>query len=301
MRFLTAIADHGTFTRAAEALHMAQPPLSQQVKRLEDDFGVRIFDRSGRGAALTSAGDVLVERARAILSLAKEFETLARALGAGDQGHLRVGMAGGVSLLPLIPAAISAFRREKPSVTVTLEESNTPALCASLRLGQVDMAIVRPPVFDADIVVRPLIDEPSVIALPDTHPRATAKGLYLREIAEDPLILFERHLGPGFYDTIISACLQSGFSPQLGQSAPQVAATIPMVAAGMGVTIVPAYLQQIHAQGVTFHPILGDTPRATIAMATTRAIPSKAAIAFETLLKKLCASCDGKTVGTCRI
>ncbi|XAO71892.1 MAG: LysR substrate-binding domain-containing protein [Acetobacteraceae bacterium] len=140
---------------------------------------------------------------RAILSLAKEFETLARALGAGDQGHLRVGMAGGVSLLPLMPAAISAFRREKLGVTVTLEKSNTPALCASLRLGQVDMAII------------------------------------------------------------------------------------------------PAYLQQIHTQGVTFHPILGEMPRATIAMATTHAAPNKAATAFVNILKKLCASSDGKTVGTC--
>lgn len=296
LRFLTHIADYGSFTRAAEALHMAQPPLSQQIKRLEDDLGVRIFERSGRGAKLTMAGATLIERARAILALAEEFEDLARALGAGDQGDLRIGMAGGVSLLPLIPAAIHAFRREKPGVTVTLEESNTPALCASLRHGQVDIAIIRPPVFDADIVVRPLIDELTIIALPDTHPRAKAEGLYLHEIADDPLILFERHLGPGFYDTIISACLQSGFSPQLGQSAPQVAATIPMVAAGMGVAIIPAYLQQIHTEGVTFHPILGETPRATIAMAMTRAAPSKATLAFETILKNLCAlRCKGNS------
>lgn len=288
LRYLVTIAECGSFTRASEQLHMAQPPLSQQIHRLEDELGVRLFERSRQGASLTAAGRLLADRARAILALSEEFRSFARGLADGYEGSLRIGMAGGVTLLPLIPAAIQTFRQARPDVMVTLEESNTPALCAALRNGQVDVAIVRPPAPDPQIVLRPLMDEPTMIALPFSHRLAGASGLQLRDIAEDPLILFERHLGPGFYDTIISACLEAGFSPHLGQHAPQVAATIPMVAAGMGVTIVPAYLSQIHATGVSFHPIIGPMPRATIAMALAGTRATQAVKAFESILKKLC-------------
>ncbi|WP_122049593.1 LysR family transcriptional regulator [Asaia bogorensis] len=288
LRYLVTIAECGTFTRASERLNIAQPPLSQQIRRLEEELGVRLFDRSRQGAVLTSAGSLLVDRARTILALSAEFKSFASGLADGFEGSLRIGMAGGVTLLPLIPAAIQAFRQARPDIMVTLEESNTPALCAALRSGQVDVAIVRPPAPDPHIVVRPLLDEPTVVALPVSHRLSGAAGIHLRDIANDPLILFERHLGPGFYDTIISACLEAGFSPRLGQSAPQVVATIPMVAAGMGVTIIPAYLSQIHTDGVSFHPIDGAVPRATIAMAVAETQPTQAVQIFETILRQSC-------------
>ncbi|GBQ84938.1 LysR family transcriptional regulator [Asaia krungthepensis] len=293
LRYLVAIAESGTFTLAAERLHMAQPPLSQQVQRLEEDLGVRLFERSRRGVTLTEAGQQLLDRARTILALSEEFRSFARGLAEGHEGSLRIGMAGGVTLHPLIPAAIQGFRQARKGVEVTLEESNTPALCAALRNGQVDVAIIRPPVFDPQIVVHPLMDEPTMIVLPSSHARHKARKLSLHDIAGDPLILFERHLGPGFYDTIIAAFLQTGVSPQLGQHAPQVAAIIPMVAAGMGVAIVPSYLSQIHARGVSFHPISGPMPRATIAMALARATPNRAVTAFEAILRTLCTQGQG--------
>lgn len=288
LRYLVAIADQGSFTRAAEALRMAQPPLSQQIARLESDLGVRLFKRSRAGAIPTEAGAQLIERARTILALSEEFRAFAQGLATGNEGSLRLGMAGSLTLLPLIPRAIHAFRQARPGVRVTLEESNTPVLCRALQNGQLDIAIVRPPVPDPNVIVRPLMDEPSMIVLPFSHPLSGQDGIHLRDIAEDQLILFERHLGPGYYDTIIAACLIEGFSPLLGQAAPQIAATVPMVATGMGVAIVPAYLRQIRTEGVTFHPILGTVPRASIAMAMANRAPNGILRGFADILRGLC-------------
>lgn len=288
LRYIVAVAECGTFTRAAEQLHMEQPPLSQQVRQLEEELGVRIFERSRRGATLTDAGEQLIAKARDLLAMTQEFHSLAKGLALGERGRLRIGMAGGVTLLPLIPVAIRTFRETWPNVAVTLEETNTPALCESLKSGSVDIAIVRPPAPDPDIILHALMDEPTVIALPKGYGRSDQEGVYLHELRDEPFILFERHLGPGFYDTIISACLQAGFTPRLGQPAPQVAATVPMVAAGMGITVVPTYLNQIHAEGVTFHHILGPAPRATIAIAKRTEKLEGPVANFEKILRDCC-------------
>ena len=268
LRYFVAIAEHGSFTKAAETLRIEQPPLSQQIKSLETELGVQLFIRSKRGAALTDFGEQLFEKAQTILHLEQQFHLLARGLSLGEQGRLRIGMAGAVALLPLIPKAIRAFREQWPDIVITLEESNTPALCEALRERRVDLAIVRPPAPDPDIALHPLFDEPTLIAIPKGHPLSKRHTLRLIDVAKEPFLIFDRSLGLGFYDAIISACQQAGFTPRFGQAAPQIAATIPMVAAGLGVAIVPAYLSQIHADVATFHPISGPSPRASISLAT---------------------------------
>lgn len=268
LRYFVAIADHGSFTQAAEALHIEQPPLSQQIKGLEAELGLKLFTRSRRGASLTDAGEQLLEQARTILTLERQFHLLAQGMARGEQGRLRIGMAGAVAMLPLIPRAIRAFRERWPEILITLEESNTPALCEALRERRVDIAIVRPPVPDPVISLHPLLDEPTMIAIPKGHPLSEHHTLKLSEVANEPFLIFDRRIGPGFYDAIIAACQQAGFTPHFGQSAPQIAATVPMVAAGLGVSVVPAYLSQIHADGATFHPISGPAPRATISLAS---------------------------------
>ncbi|WP_308267587.1 MULTISPECIES: LysR substrate-binding domain-containing protein [Gluconobacter] len=136
----------------------------------------------------------------------------------------------------------------------------TPALCEALRERRVDLAIVRPPAPDPDIALHPLFDEPTLIAIPKGHPLSKRHTLKLIDVAKEPFLIFDRSLGPGFYDAIISACQQGGFTPRFGQAAPQITATIPMVAAGLGVAVVPAYLRQIHADGATFHSIPSPAP-----------------------------------------
>lgn len=292
LRYFVAIAEYGTFTRAAEALHIEQPPLSQQIKALEAELGLPLFTRSRQGAQLTDAGSQLLEHARTILTLERQFHQLANGLARGAQGRLRIGMAGAVTLLPLIPRAIRAFREKWPDIVITLEESNTPALCEALHERRVDIAIVRPPAPDPSIALHPLFDEPTVIAVPKGHSLSRRHRLALTEVANEPFLIFERELGPGFYDAIIAACQKAGFTPRLGQSAPQITATIPMVAAGMGVSVVPAYLSQIHAEGATFHPIDGPAPRSTISLASRTAELSGPSAHFHALLLALASGED---------
>lgn len=294
LRYFVAVADHGSFTQAAEALHIEQPPLSQQIKALETELGLQLFTRSRRGAALTDVGEQLLEQARTLLRLERQFHLLAQGLARGEQGRLRIGMAGAVTMLPLIPRAIRAFRERWPEIQITLEESNTPALCEALRERRVDIAIVRPPAPDPAISLHPLLDEPTMIAIPKGHPLSERHTLRLADVANEPFLIFDRTIGPGFYDAIIAACQQAGFTPYFGQSAPQIAATVPMVAAGLGVSVVPAYLSQIHADGATFHPIAGPAPRATISLASRDPLLSGPSANFHRILLKLAEGSDPK-------
>ncbi|MFT8462557.1 LysR family transcriptional regulator [Acetobacter persici] len=268
LRYFVTVADHGSITRAAEELGMEQPPLSQQIKQLEQKLGVALFERQTRGVKLTEIGATLLPRARTILDLQAQFLVTAHGLARGELGHIRLGLAGAVPLLPVIPLAIRRFRESAPDVTLSLEESNTPALCAALHDHSTDLAIIRPPVPDpARLSVSHLLDEPTVIALPRGHRLAHHPVISLDMVAKDPLIIFPRELGPGFHDAILSAYQLAGVTPPMGQQAPQIAGTVPLVAAGLGVSVVPRSLSQIHAGGVTFHTLSEPAPRATLAVA----------------------------------
>lgn len=268
LRYFVTVADHGSITRAAEELGIEQPPLSQQIRQLERNLGVQLFERQTRGVALTEIGATLLPRARAILELQHQFLVTAEGMARGEVGHIRLGLAGAVPLLPVIPLAIRAFRDVAPDVTLSMEESNTPALCAALHESSTDIAIIRPPVTDPTrLSVSHLLDEPTVIALPRGHPLTNKPVISLDMVADEPLIIFPRELGPGFHDAILSAYQAAGVTPKLGQQAPQIAGTVPLVAAGLGVSVVPRSLCQIHAGGVTFHTISDPAPRATLAVA----------------------------------
>lgn len=271
LRYFVAVAEHGSFTRAAATLGMEQPPLSQQIRQFERALGVTLFQRLTRGVRLTDIGAALFEQARAILALGDDFVASAHSMARGEKGQLRVGLAGAVSLLPIVPLTIRRFRETWPDVVVSFEESNTPALSTALHERRVDVAIVRPPMLDdTGIAVSPLLDEPTVVALPSGHEHAADGAIKLDMLATEPLIIFPRELGPGFHDAILSACQNAGFTPRMGQQAPQIAATVPLVAAGLGVSVVPQSLAQIHAGGVTFHPIEEPAPTASLAIAVLR-------------------------------
>lgn len=268
LRYFYTVAQCGSITHAAEKLGIEQPPLSQQIRQLEKELGVVLFQRLTRGVKLTESGFLLLPRARTILELQKQFLTVADGLARGEQGHIRLGLAGAVPLLPIIPSFIRRFREIVPNVTISLEESNTPALCASLHDSRIDIAIIRPPAPNPTrLTIFHLLNEPTVLALPKGHRLASHPVISLEMIAGDPLIIFPRELGPGFHDAIISTYQRTGVTPIMGQQAPQISGTIPLVAAGFGVSVVPKCLCQIHAGGVNFHTISGPAPRATLAVA----------------------------------
>ncbi|MXV44658.1 LysR family transcriptional regulator [Saccharibacter sp. 17.LH.SD] len=287
-RYFVAIAETGSITRAAERLGMEQPPLSQQIRRLEEDLGVSLFRRQTRGVVLTEEGRNLLPRARLILDLRRQFIETAHGLARGEQGHLRIGLAGAIPLLPAIPFAIRQFRTIAPSVTLSLEESNTPALCEALLAHKIDIAVLRPPVPDPERVqVIPLLDEPTLIALPKGHPLTDQPRLHLHQLKDEPLIIFPRELGPGFYDAILAAYQNAGITPPLGQQAPQVAGTIPLVAAGLGISIVPQSLHQLHTGGVTFHQIHHPAPSASLAIGLRKENSTPLVTHFSQMLQQI--------------
>jgi DNA-binding transcriptional LysR family regulator len=271
LRYFVAVAEELHFTRAAERLGIRQPPLSSQIHQLECELGTSLFHRLTRGVELTETGALLLDGARGILDQAERIKAGVQSRARGDTGCIHLGFAGSTCFQPLVPGIIRAYRERYPGIVVTPDQSNTPLLVARLRRREIDVAFVRPPLSDAEgLVVEPLVEEATVIVLPELHPRAGDRFMPLAALAEETLILFPRTIAPGLYDAIIASCQRAGFSSKLGQEAPQISTTAHMVAAGFGVSIVPQSIAQIRLAGVAYLGIEGEAPRAPISLAYRR-------------------------------
>jgi DNA-binding transcriptional LysR family regulator len=257
LRYFVAVAEEGHITRAAERLGIQQPPLSQQIQALERELDAQLFHRKPRGVELTPAGRALLDEARAILARADEAIAITRRAAQGEAGRIGIGFTSSASFHPYVPRAIRAFREQHPLVVLALEESGTTELVAALRSQAIDAAFVRSPVGEsADLFVRPLLEEPMVAALPSGHPLSTAtEPLPLAALADETFILYRRPVGPGLHDAIIAACDRAGFSPRTGQEAPRMLSTLSLVAAGLGVTVVPESMSRLEAEGVAYRAL----------------------------------------------
>jgi DNA-binding transcriptional LysR family regulator len=271
LRYFVAVAEELHFTRAAERLGIKQPPLSCQIRQLERELGTSLFHRLTRGVELTETGTLLLDEARRILDQVERIKAEVQSRARGETGCIHLGFACATCFQPLVPGIIRSHRERYPGVLVSPEQRNTPLLVAGLRSGEIDVAFVRPPIIDGEgLEVEPLVEEPMVIVLPESHPRAGDRSMALATLAEETLLLFPRTVGPGLHDAIIASCQRAGFSPKLGQEAPQISTTVHMVAAGFGVSIVPQSIAQIHLAGVAYIRIEDDAPRAPISLAYRR-------------------------------
>lgn len=271
LRYALAIAEERHFTRAAAKLGIAQPPLSQQIKVLEDELGVRLFHRLTRGVELTEAGVAFMPLAQAALQAADQAGEAARRAAKGEIGGISIGFTSSASFNPRVPHIIGRFRESYPGLKITLEEKTTAKLLESLQSATLDVAFLRPTLGETDgLVSRRLPDEDLWIALPARHRLAGVDTLALVELAGDPFILYPRANGRLLYDSIIAACRNAGFSPRIAQEAPQMASTVNLVAAGVGVALVPESLCRLHAQGVTYARIAGDGPKAQLVVSHLR-------------------------------
>ncbi|MCG7325593.1 MULTISPECIES: LysR family transcriptional regulator [Achromobacter] len=288
LRYFTAVAEELHFTRAAARLGIGQPPLSQQIQQLEREIGTPLFLRLPRGIALTEAGAQFLEDARAILASADRAIDMARRLGRGERGAITVGFTASAVFHPYLPRAIRAYRDRYPDVRITLTESNTISLLRGLRAGEVDVAFVRPPyVLDAEFESERVLDEPMLIALPPGHPLSRKRAVPIAELADEDFVLYPRPIGAGLYDAIQSACQRAGFAPRVIQEAPQMASIVSLVAAGVGISIVPAAMRHMGAQGIEYRPIKGDAPHALLDMAYRRHDRSVAAENAVGMLRRL--------------
>ncbi|KAB0641983.1 LysR family transcriptional regulator [Burkholderia latens] len=256
-RQFIAVAETLSFRRAAERLHMAQPPLSAAIRKLEEELGVALFERNNRGSTLTPAGEAFLLEARRAIEQAERAATVARRVGAGLGGSLRLRFVDSTvnALLPLI---LRAFQERYPDVDFQLEEGTTAEQIVALRQDRTDVGLVVLPVADAgDVHVEPLLRDRMVAALPDGHRLARRRRIALADLADDPWVLFAAHHGPGMYAQIVTACAQAGFAPRVVQQPRQMQTTAGLVAGGIGVALMPRLFVPMQPQGITFRELTG--------------------------------------------
>jgi len=279
LRYALAIAEERHFTRAAQRLGIGQPPLSQQIKLLEQELGVQLFHRLTRGVELTEAGEAFMPHAQGAIAAAEQAATAAKRAARGEIGGLSIGFTSSASFNPMVPRIIGRFRERHPDLSIKLVEQTTSRLLEALTDNSVDIAFLRPALGDTDgLVTRRLPDEKLWIALPARHRLAGRSQIDLVDLAGDPFILYPRSNGRLLYDSIIAACRNAGFSPRIAQEAPQMASTVNLVAAGVGVALVPESMRQLHAEGVLYARINGDGPKAQLVVAHRRDGPLSPAV-----------------------
>ncbi len=275
LRYFSAVAEELSFSKAARRLGIEQPPLSKQIRQLENEVGTPLFHRLPRGAALTDAGRAYLVDVREILGHVQLATQHAQRVARGALGRIRVGMINSAPFHPFVPRVIRQFIQRYPKVVLSLEEASTPALALALVDGSIDVAFVRPLLGEEPkLVLEPLFEEEMVIALPEGHTLARTRTLKLEQLANEDFVLFSRTIGSGLYDEIISACQRAKFSPRISHEVLHVTSIANLVAASLGVSVVPASMQQVHAAGVVYRPIKGDAPKAIMSLAYRKDDPS---------------------------
>ena len=255
LRYFVALAEELHFGRAAERLGIAQPPLSRQIQRLEGELGFELFDRSRRRTELRPAGVVLLERARDVLERLDEAVREARRTSSGKRGRVVVGYPSSLAYTGLV-GLLRAFRSEFPDVELSVRELPLAEQMEGLKNGELDVGFVRGPVDDRELAYECMRREPLMLALPVDHPLAARPNLTLESVAEEPFVFFPRARAPAFFDLLIALCHKAGFAPQIRHEAPQ-ADVLSMVAAGFGITILPASVRESRRADVEFRPFSG--------------------------------------------
>ena len=255
LRYAVALADELHFARAAARLHIAQPPLSQQIKALETELGVRLFDRTSRRVGLTDAGAAFIAEARRTLASAEQAIEAARRAARAETGRLAIGYVSSASY-ELLPAVLRAFRRRAPDVLLVLEEMNSSEQSRGVLAGTLDLGFVRrPPPTDRRLAGTAVRREPIVVAVPRDHALAAARAIRLRELALEPFVIFPARPRPSWADVALDLCRGAGFEPRVVQEAVEMVSALSLVAAGIGIALVPGAVRAVRRPGVVFRPL----------------------------------------------
>lgn len=258
LRSFVAVAEELSFTRAAERLHVAQPALSVQIRKLEAEVDVELIDRSRRTIALTTAGALMLSETRRLLSALDQTVDLVRRAGAGSVGRLSVGFVPSASNEAL-PPLLRRFRASHPDIAVHLREMGPDDLVRALHDGRIDVCFLYLPFDDPSLDMSIVSREPFVAAIPENHPLSRHETIDAAELRGELFVLPARHGMPGLHAQVLDICRDAGFSPRIVQDDVWLVQTIvALVAAGVGVAMVPASARQVARRGVIYRPIRGD-------------------------------------------
>ncbi|MGY2747696.1 LysR substrate-binding domain-containing protein [Arthrobacter sp. UYCu723] len=258
LRYFIAVAEERHFGRAAKRLHMAQPPLSQQIRQLEEQLGTPLLMRTTRKVELTPAGQLLLDRGRRLVEELETLESDVGQVGAGATGVIRAGFTG-TATYRLMPVIVQAARRRLPGLRITVQgEMLTPMMEAALEEGRLDVAVLRPPVRSSELELKFLEQDELVAALPADSELAEKGVLDIKDLAEQDFIGYPTHSA---VNTIfVDACRRAGFQPRMVQEAKETSTLLSLVAAGMGIALVPMTSRMFTFQGVAFRPLRNPPP-----------------------------------------
>jgi DNA-binding transcriptional LysR family regulator len=286
------LAEELHFGRAAERLHIAQPPLSQQIQQLETELGFQLFHRTKRTVQLTEAGQIFLGEVQQILRQLEQAVQAGRQASRGLRGQVVIGFVSSAAY-NVLPTILRTFRTCIPDVNLELHELTTDQQLQWLRDGRIDVGFLRPPVEEDTFCWEIIFHESLVVALPEVHPLANQSSVSLSSLKNELFILFPRPLAPGLYDSIISFCQQANFSPTVAQEAIQMQTIVSLVAAEMGVAIVPESLQHLQRTGVVYKPMQELTPKVTLAMIWRRENTSATVQRFLEVVREVAVSWQG--------
>lgn len=268
LRYFVAVAQTQHFTRAAEMLGMSQPPLSQQIRRLEQEVGTPLFYRQTRGVELTEAGEAFYEDACQIIALSDAAMEKAKGIARGINGKLYLGVTSSNAFHTQIFTALRQFQQCYPQVALYQKEDNMATLMQELEEGLIDVAFVRLPCENSKMFnLKWLNEEPMVLALHCSHPLSAKADISLNELQQTPLIIFPQQVAPGLYELVYNACLRAGIDMENQQQASQFSSSLSMVAAGFGFAIVPQSMASFSHPQVTFHRMPEQTLKTDVALA----------------------------------
>jgi DNA-binding transcriptional LysR family regulator len=254
LRSFLVVAEELHFRRAAVRLHISQPPLSRQIRRLEDELGARLFRRTGRRVELTPAGQAFLTEARQTLAQAERGVRAAQRAARGELGELVVGYLIAAAYGPL-PDVLRMFRRCFPDVDLRLQNLRSVQQRHALLNRQIDVGVVRPQAADTRLVYEALWRDAVVVALPGHHPLARRAVINVSELEPEAFVLLAPDDAGAFYDQVVALCRSAGFVPRVAHRVPDLHATIALVAAGLGIGPVPAAIQGFKRKGVVYRPL----------------------------------------------
>ena len=267
LRYFVAVAEERHFGRAAERLHMAQPPLSQQIRQLEAELGVELLHRTTRRVDLTEAGRAYLERARAILADVDEAGHHARLVAAGSVGHLAIGCVGSATY-SLLPTLSRRLTEELPGVDFSFRgEMLAPDQVEALRNGAIDVALLRPPAADLSLTVHVLRRDRLVVAVPVDHALARRKRLRVVDLAGADLIVHSAGRRSVMYDVVLGVLRDAGVEPRIRHEVGETSTLVTLVAGGLGVAVVPEPVTALALDGVVYLPLTGADTRVELAVA----------------------------------
>lgn len=273
LRYFVVVAEELHFGRAATRLFIVQPSLSQQIRQLEDELGFPLLRRTKRSVELTDAGKVFLIEARRVLAQVQEAKRAAQRAYRGEVGRLVVGYISS-STYDLLPMMLSAYRLRFPDVEVALRELTTQEQLRALEEEAIQVGLLRLPISSPVVQVEVVRREPIVCVLPEGHPLVTHERIAVSLLANEPFVLQSSQRGGGYYVQLMKLCLTSGFSPTVIQEVTEMHTIVSLVAAGMGVSLVPLSVRNIRSQGVVYRALEGTETLTEMAVAWTGGSPS---------------------------